>query len=187
MTSVEFLGAPLDSDEMYNLSIVRACGAVALGTKTRGYGEGKRVLPGGKEQFYLSHSGIHLIPGFHGASRELVQEMGLPIPDAGWRQVGNLYILSSDDEKQVQLYEAKLPAKAPLQSSVELADPTWVDESDLHYDEMPDDYRLWLTHVLAGYTINAFLEIDDDETIYGTILGTRSDGRGSSFALTVPN
>lgn len=187
MTSVEYLGAPLDSDEMYNLNIVRACGAIVLGTKARGFGTGKSVLPGGKEQFYLSPSGIHLFPGFFGASRELSQETGLSIPDAAWKQIGNLYVLSSDDERQVQLNQAILPAKAVLQGSGELADPTWVDESNLNYDEMPSDYRLWLPHILAGYSINAFFEIDDDDTIYGTILGTRDDGQGRSFALTVPS
>jgi len=186
MTSVEFLGAPLDSDEVYNLSLVRACGAIVLGTKTRGFGTGKTVLPGGKEQYYLSAGGVHLIPGSYGASRELIQETGVPVPDACWKQVGNLYVLSPDDERQIHLYEAKLPAKAVLQASGELANPTWIEEHEINYDDMPNDYRLWLPHILAGYTINAFFEIDDDETIYGNILGTRDDGQGSSFSLTVP-
>jgi 8-oxo-dGTP pyrophosphatase MutT (NUDIX family) len=185
MTDVEFLGAPLDSDEVYSLSVVRAEGALILGTKTRGFGMGQEVLPGGKEQFYLGLGGISLIPGFFGANRELRQETGLSVPEHKWRQVGNLYILTEDDERQVQLCEAKLDTKVPLQNSSELQDLSWVDESELPYDDMPDDYPLWLPYILGGYTINAFLEIDESG-IYGTILGTREDGQGKAFALTVP-
>jgi hypothetical protein len=59
---IEIASGPLDSDEVFNLIVVRSVGHVALGRKTRGYGSNRLVLPGGKERYYLRSSGVGILP-----------------------------------------------------------------------------------------------------------------------------
>jgi 8-oxo-dGTP diphosphatase len=187
---IEFLGAPMDSDEEFSLTLVRAQGGLLLGEKTRGFGTGKLVLPGGKDQFYLSASGIGLLPDKFGAVRELGQETGLNLPEAALTNVGNLYVTKYgddyDDERHIKLFEAVLPAQTSTDDTDELIDLSWHPESDLPYDRMPDDYKLWLPHIVGGFTVDAFFEIDENDKIYGKMFGHPRDGQGRMVQFPVP-
>jgi 8-oxo-dGTP pyrophosphatase MutT (NUDIX family) len=162
---VEFLDGPIDSDESYSLSVIRAAGHIVMGRKTRGFGAGKLALPGGKDQYYLGDARIaEQSPAFC-AVREIWQETGLSVPERALRLAGGLTIFDEDSEDiGVRLHAVDLPKRAPLigrsqkgHSNPDLVDPRWVPESELSYDGMPYDYRLWLPHVLAGYAVNLTL------------------------------
>jgi len=159
---------PLDSDDSYSLAVVRSAGGVALGRKTRGFGIGRLVLPGGKDRYYISGSGIGLVPGTVDVSREVFEETGLDIDPKLFTQAAMLALDTEDDTKTVAVYRAYC-RQIPLKKSSEFSELDWYDEQRLPYDEMPPDYIQWLPHVLAGYAVTTFLETDNDELVGGMI------------------
>jgi 8-oxo-dGTP pyrophosphatase MutT (NUDIX family) len=181
---VDLLNGPIDLDGEYNLAVVRSAGAIILGRKTRGYGTGKLVLPGGKEQFYLGRDGIGLVPGAYGARREVRQETGLTLDWKLFKDYGRLHILTEDDEKNVGIFLADLPGRPELTGSDELDDLAWHVQEDLPYKEMPADYRLWLPHVLTGHVVTVFMETEEDK-LHGVQIYTMNEAPGSRLDHTV--
>jgi ADP-ribose pyrophosphatase YjhB (NUDIX family) len=162
--SLHMLTGPLEAEDDLNLTVIRTRDTVLMGQKTRGFGRGKRVLPGGKARYYLGEAGISLLPPDEEAAREAREETGLSLRGVQLAQRGALYITDERDSRVIKLYEGRVDAGATT-SSTELADLSWEAIEALPYGEMPGDYKLWLPHVLAGYAITAFFEVDEDQEV----------------------
>lgn len=182
--TLAILHGPIEADDDFNLTVVRYGGAVLMGRKTRGYGEGKLVLPGGKTRFYIGASGMGILPFASEAAREATEETGLAVSANQMRPMGVLHV-ADEDTRIVRLYEARLAIRPSDVKSGELEDIDWIDESELQYDHMPDDYRLWLPHVLAGYAVTAFFESDGHQVVEGQVFRQRLDPLGRAELLEV--
>jgi 8-oxo-dGTP pyrophosphatase MutT (NUDIX family) len=176
---IELLGGPHESDEQYNLAVITAGTelgrVVLLGEKTRGYGAGQLVLPGGKERYYVGSSGMLLVPG--GVEREVREETKLAVPAGGWTPAGGLVV--SDDEdilRQINVYTTELPGPSTVTDSDEQYNLAWFPAHDLPYDRMPEDYEMWLRHVLAGFAIFFFLRHEGGKLVEVTGHGGRIGG-----------
>lgn len=164
VTPFTILSGPFNSDEDFTLVVLRHQGNVAFGRKTRGFGEGKLVLPGGKTQYYLGPGGVSIKPLGSEASREVGEEIGLTLPGNSFSAVGMLAISSGYDERTIAILQAHLLAADVLHPTGELEDPLWIREDSLPYDEMPNDYQSWLPSILGGYSVAAFIEDDENQT-----------------------
>lgn len=156
---LSLMTGPLEAEDDFNLTIVRTNRSILLGRKVRGFGMGQLVVPGGKTRYYIGEAGIALIPFNAEAAREASEETGLQIAGTELVQKGILHIADEEDTKTVRLYEAVMPSATTVTSG-ELEDLAWRSLDELPYKEMPDDYKFWLPHLLAGYAINAFIESD---------------------------
>jgi 8-oxo-dGTP diphosphatase len=157
-----------EADDCFSLTVVRHAGSIALGRKTRGYGVGRLVLPGGKDRFGPAGS-LH-----ENAAREVKEEIGV---EAAVKQVGVLHISTEADIKKVSLFEAwtKLPYLHP---SEELSSPQWYPKDALPYEDMPADYAIWLPHIIAGYSVTAMLETNQDVVIGGMVIRQQQEPLG---------
>lgn len=173
MTSVDCLSGPCDSDESYSLVIARqGQGHILLGRKTRGFGQGKWVLPGGKDRYWIGPGYVGRQPGTVDAARELNQETGLVVEHQDLALVGTIH--ASDqaaDTKEVQIYATPPLDSESLSPSSEFAQLDWWPDLALPYGEMPADYRLWLPHILGGYFVQVFLEFYGDKIVHSQTLG----------------
>jgi 8-oxo-dGTP diphosphatase len=157
----------LDSDESFSLAVVTNGNRIVLGNKTRGFGTGMLVLPGGKNRYCVDANGLGLIPGPIDASREVREETGLDIDPNSFVHMARLNIDTEDDFRAVSVYQAR-SGDYPLVSTGELEDLAWHDVRTLPYDKMPRDYEFWLPHVLAGYAVTAFFT-----TNYSDLVGAK--------------
>lgn len=178
---------PLDADDSFNLAVIRSAGGIVLGRKTRGYGTGRLVLPGGKDHYYISGEGIGIVPGVVDVSREVNEETGLDIDPKLFTQAAMLNVDTEDDIKSVAVYRAH-SRQVPLTDSGEFADLDWYGTSDLPYDKMPEDYAHWLPHVLAGYAVTAFFDTYEEKLLGGTVYRQQQNplGRLEMLAVEIP-
>jgi hypothetical protein len=181
LTSIDILDGPFEFDDSYSLVVVRHAGCVALGRKTRGYGTGRLVLPGGKNRYYIGGDGIGIVPEDIEASREVKEELGV---NTNANQVGVLHITDEYDIRKIAIFEAHC-ADPALQVSDELTELAWRSDDSLSYNEMPSDYALWLPHIVAGYAITAFLESSEGVVVDGTIIRQQLNplGRAEQIAI----
>ena len=168
MEFTDLADGPFESDDSFTLTVVRNAEKVVLGRKMRGFGEGQLVLPGGKNHYYLSAAGVDIVPGRDNAQREVREEVGFSIDRQEFTQVGVLHIATEDDNRDISIFEADCQNDVPT-SSAELATTAWYAVPDLPYDEMPQDYKLWLPSVLSGYAVTAYLETDFDRVVGGSV------------------
>jgi len=169
---INFIGTAVESEDDLNLTLIRSEGAMLLGKKTRGYGEGKLVLPGGKSRHFVSSMGIGILPYDGEAAREATEESGISIVPGQLAQVAMLYVSTEEDTKIIRVYETHL-SRTDVSASEEFSELSWQDEETLPYDNMPEDYRLWLPHVLAGYAVTGFFETDRDALVVTTLYRQR--------------
>jgi 8-oxo-dGTP pyrophosphatase MutT (NUDIX family) len=130
-------------------------GHILMGRKTRGFGAGKLVLPGGKGTQWLDSQGVGLNLPSIDASRELEQETGVIVAPEKLTHAGALFVENADSEtSQVNIlrYRGRLTG---FHDSDELHDVRLVSQID--YEQTPADYALWLPHILGGRAVNAFL------------------------------
>lgn len=186
---IELLSGPYDSEGDYSLVVVRNQGKVALGRKTRGFGHTKDglrqlTLPGGKNHFYLGSNGIYLKPTANEAARETRQEIGISLRPEDIMPAGFLIVATEDDDKTISLFTATT-RQEHLTDSDELTDLAWYSENDIPYSNTPADYAFWLPHVLNGHSVAAFLEMEEDVLLGGTvsIMGNNPASRGEVFPI----
>ena len=132
---------------------------ILLGMKKARFGAGKYNGFGGKVE-----------PGetiAQAAARELAEEAGLQVAPDDLQPVGHLTFLfpfRREWEQVVHVYCAHTWQGTPIESE-EMA-PAWFRIDEIPYDEMWDDDRHWLPHVLAGKRIRAtFTYQADNETV----------------------
>jgi 8-oxo-dGTP pyrophosphatase MutT (NUDIX family) len=132
---------------------------VLLGMKKTRFGAGKYNGFGGKVE-----------PGetiAQAAVRELAEEAGVTVTAADLHPVGHLTFLfphRREWEQVVHVFCAYAWQGRPAESE-EMA-PLWFQVNEIPYDQMWDDDRHWLPHVLAGERIQAtFVYQADNETV----------------------
>lgn len=132
---------------------------VLLGMKKVRFGRGKYNGFGGKVE-----------PGetiVHAAARELDEEAGVHVDVDELAPVGHLTFLfphRREWEQVVHVYAAHTWQGIPIESD-EMA-PRWFRVGQIPYDEMWDDDRHWLPHVLAGKRVRAtFTYREDNESV----------------------
>jgi len=184
--ALQFLGMPRESEDDFNLTLIRRQGSLLLGQKTRGYGAGLLVAPGGKTRYYVSPSGIGLLPSGMEAAREASEESGLPIAADQLTQVGALHIADEDDTKIIRLFQVAVEADTSLVST-EFDAIDWYPEVDLPYEQMPKDYKLWLPSVLAGYAVTGFFETSNDVLVQARVFRSGIDGKTRAQEVDIPS
>lgn len=156
-----------------NLTLVLSPAGLLMGMKTRGFGTGKLVLPGGKEKFFG--------PGFQGKRKkivdvqeELYEETGLSLPYTAFAGVGYLYVEPDYGETtDILLVKTELPQTPGLSGNGELEHLGWYPTQSLPYNQMPTDYRLWLPGALDNYIITAFLRNINTDFSNSVVFGQR--------------
>jgi DNA-3-methyladenine glycosylase len=128
---------------------------VLLGLKKRGFGAGKLQGPGGKIE-----------PGETaeaGACREIAEEVGVQVSASDLLPAGHIeFVFPARPawNEVVQLFVARQWEGEPTDSD-ELQ-PFWYPVEAIPYEQMWDDARLWLPHVLAGRRLKARIVFADD-------------------------
>jgi len=135
------------------LFIVRD-GHVLLIRKKRGIGAGKINGPGGK-----------IDPGetlLECAVRETIEEVGLRA--IGAREMGRLWFQFVDG---LSIHCTVFRADDYEGEAVETpeAEPIWTPVDELPFDEMWDDDRQWLPHLLRDRSFELWATFDDDEML----------------------
>jgi 8-oxo-dGTP pyrophosphatase MutT (NUDIX family) len=132
---------------------------ILLGMKKARFGAGKYNGFGGKVE-----------PGetiAQAAARELAEEAGVQVALDDLHPVGRLTFLfpyRREWEQVVHVYCADTWQGTPAESE-EMA-PAWFPIDEIPYDQMWDDDRHWLPHVLAGQRVQAtFTYQADNETV----------------------
>jgi 8-oxo-dGTP diphosphatase len=128
-------------------------GEVLLGRKTRGFGEGKLVLPGGKPSDIWWPIAPVLDVLSYDAARELNEESGVSLPVHNMGYAGALYV-GQPVERMVTLFRCAVGHRLP-RASDEVID--WRFYGNVPYNETPEDYELWLPSVLSGKLVIAHL------------------------------
>lgn len=137
---------------------------VLLIRKKRGLGAGKINGPGGR-----------LEPGETPAAcavREVQEEVGVTPIEA--RQRGELSFQFVDGYSlHVYVFVASGCAGEPYETPE--ADPMWVPQSDLPFDEMWADDALWLPRVLAGERVRGRFVFDGDTMLEHELFDVEQD------------
>jgi len=140
---------------------------VLLIEKKRGLGAGKVVGPGGKVE-----------PGetpTAAAVRETREETGLRVSDP--EKVGEFTFVFGDEPRMfVHVFRATEFSGTPRETPE--AVPGWFHVDELPYDEMWEDDRYWLPHLLAGEPFEGRFAFDAD----GEELLDRTVETGVSFS-----
>jgi hypothetical protein len=156
----------LDDRTRLNLCIITSPEGLLLGRKTRGYAKGRLVMPGGKEKYQPTNTGIAKRRTVDDIHDELYQETGLALPEGSFRLSGYLYIepekeheddIDEGETRDVVLARAELPHPAAVRDSDELQELAWYPTDTLPYDDMPGDCRLWLPYVLDRRIVTFFI------------------------------
>jgi 8-oxo-dGTP diphosphatase len=132
---------------------------VLLGKKKARFGAGKYNGFGGKVE---PDETI-----VQAAARELAEEAGVGVAREDLLPVGHLTFLfpyRREWEQVVHVYAAYRWQGTPAESEEMV--PSWFRVDEIPYDEMWDDDRYWLPHILAGKRVRAtFTYRADNETV----------------------
>ncbi len=145
------------------LIFVRAAGKVLLIRKKRGLGAGKINGPGGKLEKGESIQQC--------AHREIKEELCIDVTESVC--VGRLRFQFTDAYSlDVHVFIASAFAGTPQETAE--AEPLWFGESEIPYDQMWADDRLWLPRVLAGETVDGRLIFAKDEMLAHELVYNRA-------------
>ena len=147
------------------LCLIRNGDNLLLAMKKRGFGVGKWNGVGGKPE--VTDKDIAAT-----AFRETKEEIGVEIED--FKKVAVLRFTfpykdqKADWDQDVHVYLATSWKGEPKET--EEMKPQWFNISNLPYQEMWDDDKLWLPHVLAGKKVNAEFVFEEGEIINNHII-----------------
>jgi 8-oxo-dGTP diphosphatase / 2-hydroxy-dATP diphosphatase len=150
----------MSSEKEFTLIFVRKVSEdgkkmVLLGMKKRGFGAGKWNGFGGKIEEGESNE--------DGAMRELMEECSLQTTSLSRRGYLVFHMEESNKVLKVHVYET-FQFSGEIVESSEMR-PQWFEESEIPYDGMWPDDKLWLPQVLAGSSVLGRFEYSDDNTI----------------------
>jgi 8-oxo-dGTP diphosphatase len=140
--------------ERATLCFIVTGGRILLIRKKRGLGTGKVNGPGGKIE-----------PGetpLAAAIRETQEEIG--VTPLGVEERGLLHFQFTDGYSLLcTVFQASGLEGEPYETPE--ADPFWAPVSEIPYDEMWEDDRHWLPHMLAGHTFTAFFTFEGESML----------------------
>ncbi|MBU4284950.1 8-oxo-dGTP diphosphatase [Patescibacteria group bacterium] len=135
---------------------------ILLAMKKRGFGQGRWNGVGGKTDIEKGET------VFDSAIREAEEEIGVKIKNPEKAAIIDFYFPEQPKEKnwdqQVHLFLVKEWEGEPIESEEML--PKWFEIGKIPFDEMWDDDRYWLPHILEGKKLKAKFSFDkEDRTI----------------------
>jgi 8-oxo-dGTP diphosphatase len=117
---------------------------VLLIWKKRGVGSQQYNGPGGKVEAGESPR--------EAAVREVREEVGVAVDPGSLAYAGDLhFVFDHDPFMDVRVYRSRSFSGEPTETPE--ADPEWLPVADVPYEQMWDDDRFWLPHVLAGRAV----------------------------------
>lgn len=132
---------------------------ILLGYKKRGFGQGKYGGFGGKLQDGETLS--------QAALRELQEEAGLSADLADLVSLGTLTFIfpyKHPWDQEVHVFVVRKWQGTPTESDE--MQPKWFDITQIPLEQMWDDSRYWLPHILAGERIKAVFTLNqNNETV----------------------
>lgn len=144
--------------ELAVLTFVRDSGSILLIRKLRGLGAGKINAPGGRIE-----------PGEtaeDAARRETEEEVGLSVGTL--HHMARLHFAFVDGYTlRVEVFVTDDYSGTPVRTDE--ADPLWVLEHHIPFDEMWEDDRHWLPEVLEGRRVELYGYFDGDTMLSGDL------------------
>lgn len=139
---------------------------ILLAMKKRGFGKGRWNGVGGKPDL---EKGENVLDS---AIRETEEEIGIKIKNPEKVAVMDFYFPEQPKEKdwdqQVHLYLIREWEGEPIETEEML--PRWFKIQEIPFDEMWDDDRHWLPHVLEGKKLKAKFYFDKEDKIIKKII-----------------
>ena len=132
---------------------------VLLAMKKRGFGVGKWNGVGGKLDLQKGDKDI-----VETAIRETEEEIGVQITDLEKVAILNFYFPYNQEwNQQVHVFLAKNWQGEPKESEEML--PKWFRDKEIPFEEMWDDDKFWLPHILNGKKLKADFTFKNGEII----------------------
>jgi len=132
---------------------------VLLAMKKRGFGVGKWNGVGGKLDLQKGDKDIVTT-----AIRETEEEIGVQITDLEKVAILNFYFPYNQEwNQQVHVFLAKNWQGEPKESEEML--PKWFRDKEIPFEEMWDDDKFWLPHILNGKKLKADFTFKNGEII----------------------
>ena len=151
------------------LTFIRCAGQVLLIVKKRGLGQGKVNAPGGRIEAGETPE--------QAAVRETREEVGLT--PRGLRPAGRLDFAFTDGYSlSCRVFTADSCSGALTETDE--AAPFWCAESDIPYDRMWADDRLWIPLMLEGRHFDAQFVFDGDRMLWHTFQAEQNPARTPS-------
>lgn len=139
---------------------------ILLAMKKRGFGKGRWNGVGGKPDLEAGETVLD------SALRETQEEIGVKIKNPERVAIMDFYFPEQPKEKewdqQVHLYLIKEWEGEPTETKEML--PRWFKVEEIPFDEMWDDDKHWLPHVLEGKKLKAEFHFDKDDKIIKKII-----------------
>lgn len=142
------------AQERATLLFVRSRGRVLLIRKKRGLGAGKINAPGGRVD-----------PGetpLQCARRELEEEVCIRAGATLWSGE-HRFQFRDGYSLHVDVFQSSSFTGTPQETDEAI--PIWFEEGAIPFDEMWEDDRLWVPHMLAGRRFSGVYVFDDDRMV----------------------
>lgn len=145
----------MESRTFMTLCLVHQPPLVLLGMKKRGFGAGRWNGFGGKVK-----AGERIVDA---ARRELREEAGLEV--AHMEEVGVIDFEFYDQPAILEVHIFRTHECPQQPHETEEMKPSWFHETELPFDQMWPDDRLWLPLFLSGQRFRGYCLFADEETI----------------------
>lgn len=132
---------------------------ILLAMKKRGFGQGRWNGVGGKPDTEKGET------VFDSAIRETKEEIGVKIKDPEKAAIIDFYFPEhkKQNNQQVHLFLVKDWDGEPQET--EEMKPQWFEKGIIPYEEMWDDDKHWLPHILEGKRLKAKFFFDEDDKV----------------------
>lgn len=152
----------------------KADGSILVAKKARGFGKGKWVGFGGKQQPDESISEANL--------REMAEETGIVLREEEVSKVGLLlFTFDVNPSLFLEVHVFDCDSGKTCFTSMTLNDeyegePTWMKRADIPYDDMWADFKLWSKYLLDGTRFIGRVEYSDYGAVRDSAFTFHADG-----------
>jgi 8-oxo-dGTP diphosphatase / 2-hydroxy-dATP diphosphatase len=141
--------------QLTTLCLIRSDSRVLLGLKKRGFGKGRWNGFGGKVKPSESID--------NALRRELYEECGLTAGSFLKRGILNFEFQNGQDPIEMHIFESR-DFKGEPQETEEMR-PQWFNESEIPFDEMWVDDKIWLPVFLKGIDFEGYFVFKDFQNL----------------------